>query len=109
MYGDTPLEDRLDPGDAQQVEVVHTSGGYLGFDSPLGHRDFFPNGGYWPQPGCILDLVATCSHRRAYYYFAEAVKNGRGFHGVRCDSWQAYKSGNCSSDSAEMWREDDED
>lgn len=53
--------DMLEASDADDVEVVHTSGGYLGFQRALGHRDFYPNGGSWPQPGCTLDYAGTPS------------------------------------------------
>lgn len=46
---------RLDKHDARHVEVIHTCGGYLGFMSPLGHIDFYPNGGI-RQPGCGFDI-----------------------------------------------------
>lgn len=45
---------RLDRHDAQYVEVIHTCGGYLGFAVPIGHVDFYPNGGS-SQPGCGTD------------------------------------------------------
>nr|CAD7394098.1 unnamed protein product [Timema cristinae] len=107
LFSATPLDLRLDATDAHLVEVVHTSGGYLGFDSPIGHRDFYPNGGFWPQPGCALDFIATCSHRRAYYYYAEAIRKGRGFQGVRCSTWNDFQSGNCTDDNtkAELWED----
>lgn len=47
---DNPLE-RLDRDDAQYVEVIHTNAGTLGFLDPIGHADFFVNGGT-NQPGC---------------------------------------------------------
>lgn len=57
--------DMLEASDADDVEVVHTSGGYLGFQRALGHRDFYPNGGSWPQPGCALDYAGTL-HRYTF-------------------------------------------
>lgn len=45
-------EHRLDPTDAQFVDVIHTSGPAFGFLAPLGHADFYPNDGKIPQPGC---------------------------------------------------------
>ncbi|XP_039285547.1 uncharacterized protein LOC111057670 [Nilaparvata lugens] len=88
---------RLDETDAHLVEVVHTSGGYLGFQDPIGHRDIFPNGGSWPQPGCFLDYAAVCSHRRAYYYYGEAVRNKRGFRAIPCSNWPDYMAGSCKN------------
>lgn len=45
-------EQRLDPTDANFVDVIHTCGGTLGMLSSLGHVDFYPNGGMAFQPGC---------------------------------------------------------
>lgn len=47
---------KLDAGDARFVDVIHTDGGALWTDGfgllgPLGHVDYFPNGGR-QQPGC---------------------------------------------------------
>lgn len=58
----SPAE-RLDSGDAQYVEALHTNGGAFGsgIGAPIAHADFFANGGSL-QPGCF---VALCSHMRA--------------------------------------------
>ncbi|XP_043289456.1 pancreatic triacylglycerol lipase-like [Venturia canescens] len=85
---------RLDPTDAKLVDVLHTSATEkwtVGFGNvePLGHVDFYPNGGK-RQPGChrvqgsIFDFVyvpvgpikrGTCSHSRAQEYFTESLVN----------------------------------
>lgn len=36
---------KLDPSDAQFVDVIHTCSGLLGHNRNLGHADFYPNGG----------------------------------------------------------------
>lgn len=42
---------RLSEEDAEFVDVVHTDAGHYGFIKPIGHADFYPNGGT-AQPGC---------------------------------------------------------
>lgn len=46
-----------------------------------------------------VHILAVCSHRRAYYYYEEAIKKGKGFTGVPCDSWEDFKAGKCKDDS----------
>ncbi|CAG9759292.1 unnamed protein product [Ceutorhynchus assimilis] len=79
--------------DAQYVQVIHTNGGTLGMSAPIGHSDFYPNGGS-RQPGCGLDLLGGCSHNRAWEYFAESINNNT-FFATRCDSWRNYADGSC--------------
>lgn len=57
-FQDNRPESRLDPTDAGLVLVYHTNAGNhimegFGIDAPLGHYDFYPNGGM-SQPGCEL-------------------------------------------------------
>lgn len=49
---------RLADTDANYVQVIHTDGGHLSIKHPIGHADFFPNGGT-EQPGCSLGNVIT--------------------------------------------------
>ncbi|EFN84677.1 Pancreatic triacylglycerol lipase [Harpegnathos saltator] len=85
---------KLDASDANLVDVIHTDGSPdlidgFGLLKPLGHIDFFPNGGQ-EQPGCVdiknsvvvshlqenqLDRNIACSHLRAWYYFMESVQS----------------------------------
>lgn len=92
------MGDSLSKRDAQFVDIIHTDGGQLGILAPLGHCDFYPNGGTPFQPGCMLtDLVAsgTCSHMRAPYYFSETIMNPNSMLGVRCDNMDNFMMGKC--------------
>lgn len=85
-FNTTSLKDRLDPTDADFVDVIHTNGKLavigFGFPYPTGHIDFYPNGGI-RQPGCLSSKIplyntldqAICSHGRAYLLFTESFKN----------------------------------
>ncbi|KAG2457136.1 STOM protein, partial [Polypterus senegalus] len=54
--GRSPKE-RLDPNDAMFVDVLHTDIDALGYREPLGHIDFYANGGT-DQPGCPRTILA---------------------------------------------------
>lgn len=103
---------RLDPSDAQFVDVIHSDATPfvpkigLGLYEPIGHLDFYPNGGF-NQPGCRRDFwkqpnsrfvsdmfqFFSCSHSRAYTYFIESINNPAT--AVRCGSYEKYSAGEC--------------
>jgi len=118
---------RLDPSDANFVDVIHTDGqsifsilvGGSGFGlmQRSGHVDFYPNGGL-SQPGCskkdlckdifngnikeITDKVA-CSHTRAVDLFIESLRslpNGCRFNAVVCGSFRQFSRGECGTCSS---------
>ncbi|XP_015591576.1 pancreatic triacylglycerol lipase [Cephus cinctus] len=88
-------KDRLDFTDAKFVDIIHTCGGTAGFLQPIGHIDFYPNGGVFRQPGCSVLLPQYCSHARAYEFFAESIICPANFVSVKCNSWMDYKMGRC--------------
>ncbi|KAK8405537.1 hypothetical protein O3P69_001833 [Scylla paramamosain] len=106
-------DQRLDKTDALFVDVLHTNGGSIvegccGLLKPLGHVDFYPNGGEH-QAGCVikqrLDLInigdvfnGACSHMRATQIWVEsiaAVPPALAFTAWPCSDWDTYISGKC--------------
>jgi len=114
-YGD---ETHLDPSDADYVDVIHSNAaslllGGVGAREPLGHVDFYPNGGQH-QRGCPNVIVSTvsglfgangededaiCNHRRAHIYMEESIRNpGCHFTGFACPGgYDDFTSGRCFS------------
>lgn len=114
---------RLDPTDADFVDVIHTDGGLfisggLGILQPIGHVDYYPNGGV-EQPGCkegVMSYMSKnsgsfyrgikqmigCNHVRSYQYFTESI-NPRlcQFMGTECGSWEEFENGSCFECSAD--------
>ncbi|KAG8192460.1 hypothetical protein JTE90_017990 [Oedothorax gibbosus] len=87
FYHQIPGE-RLNIGDAAFVDVIHTNwadfwAAGLGLFKPVGHFDFYPNGGA-DQPGCKTQTDAlfsfsvddfSCSHSRAIDLFIESIES----------------------------------
>lgn len=140
LFSDTDAEVRLDRTDAQFVDVIHTdaqplsSGGNstsitivstvintitqpynpyigLGMRMPIGHVDFYPNGGY-NNPGCDASMqdyiqqekgsffwgiqqFLSCNHIRSHQFMAESLRSRCPLMGITCESWEAFKEGSC--------------
>ncbi|XP_063220701.1 lipase member H-B-like [Bacillus rossius redtenbacheri] len=106
LYSAESVTDRLDSTDAAYVDVIHTCGGVLGWADPLGHSDFYPNGGTMVQPGCNTNVaelgLGSCSHNRCPALFAESITTKKGFVGVKCSNWLLYQTGMCSMNDKEL-------
>ncbi|KAL1116433.1 hypothetical protein AAG570_004907 [Ranatra chinensis] len=109
-----PPKDRLDPSDARFVDVIHSNAdavyrGGLGSRDPMGHVDFYPNGGSM-QSGCsniimgmFRDILSggeaegrsLCNHRRAYKFFTDSVSPQCRFPSAPCSSYEAFLQGEC--------------
>ncbi|XP_043748998.1 lipase member I isoform X4 [Cervus elaphus] len=66
QFSGKPANGRLDYTDANFVDVIHTDTNGLGIKQPLGHIDFYPNGGK-KQPGCPKSIFS------AYYFVLSIV------------------------------------
>ena len=107
--------------DAEYVDIIHTKGctnikDCMGILEPIGHVDFWPNGGK-DQNGCSssgnrrnMSLSATCtlckhlyspehfqacSHRRAVQYFEESLRHRGSFKSCCYRSQQQQPPSNC--------------
>ncbi|XP_072945582.1 pancreatic triacylglycerol lipase-like [Epargyreus clarus] len=80
--------EKLHPDDADVVEVLYTTAGVYGYDTPLGDLNMYSNGGS-RQTGCGTDI--SCSHDLSYVYYAESItaemNNGPQFVGTACDNY----------------------
>ncbi|GAB1300133.1 Lipase member H [Apodemus speciosus] len=81
LFNGRPPEDRLDPSDAQFVDVIHSDTDALGYKEALGHIDFYPNGGL-DQPGCPKTIFGGYECSLTAY---------------PCDSYRDYRNGKCVS------------
>lgn len=43
-----------------------------------------------------VSIIAVCSHRRAYYYYGEAIAKTGSFMGVACESYDHFKNDKCT-------------
>uniref|UniRef100_A0A8C6SSZ6 Triacylglycerol lipase n=1 Tax=Neogobius melanostomus TaxID=47308 RepID=A0A8C6SSZ6_9GOBI len=113
---------RLDVSDATFVDVIHTDGAPfssklgLGVSEPIGHVDFYPNGGE-KMPGCSanngkptnLDNIWQgtvkfdgCNHVRAYQFYTESIIKPQGFIGFPCADKNNFDDGQCFPCSEDM-------
>ncbi|XP_008841117.1 phospholipase A1 member A [Nannospalax galili] len=98
-YTRASLEERLDAGDALFVEAIHTDTDNLGIRIPVGHVDYFVNGGQ-DQPGCPRFFHAgysylICDHMRAVHLYISALENSCPLMAFPCASYKAFLDGNC--------------
>ncbi|XP_045101474.1 pancreatic lipase-related protein 2-like [Portunus trituberculatus] len=98
-FNDTHPITRLETSDAEFVDVIHTDDAAIlgfplsiGMTQPIGHLDFFPNGG--SQPGCDNGAL-NCHHTRAITYFTESIRQSCPFMAVACPSYQKFLDGEC--------------
>ena len=65
---------RLDPGDADFVDTIHTDGDFIGTPQDHGHIDFHVNGGKSQPPGCSeLPLVGKLFLFKISLYLCNAA------------------------------------
>ncbi|XP_010736283.2 lipase member H [Larimichthys crocea] len=99
QFTGTSKEDRLDPTNAQFVDVLHTDMDALGFREPLGHIDFYANGGA-DQPGCPRTILSgtkyfKCDHQRSVFLYLDSVNQTCTHKAFPCSSYKEFLDGKC--------------
>lgn len=92
------LSDKLDPGDADFVDVIHTDPFFFSLLPPMGHADFYPNLDHFSQPGCSYVShwrPYNCNHFRAAIYYGESIVSEHGFWAQQCGGWMQFISQRC--------------
>ncbi|XP_075927418.1 phospholipase A1 member A-like isoform X1 [Petromyzon marinus] len=88
--------ERLDPSDAAFVDAIHTDGDNFGLRQPVGHVDFYVNGGD-DQPGCggFGYQSMICDHMRAVRLWLSSLRSPCELRAFPCDSVAALAAGRC--------------
>lgn len=89
-------EDRLDKSDVDFVDVIDTNIDGYGMAAPVGHVNFYVNGGEY-QPGDVfwIPCDVLCSHIRSYSLWIAALQNPNSFVALKCDSVQEARNKEC--------------
>jgi len=101
----------LTEADATFVDAIHTSAGAnlltgeMGFVQPIGHVDFYPNGGA-KQPHCAGKISLTCNHGMSVLYMDASLSTELRlrrlrmqrcqFRAFKCTNYKEYTSGQCA-------------
>uniref|UniRef100_G3N954 Phospholipase A1 member A n=1 Tax=Gasterosteus aculeatus aculeatus TaxID=481459 RepID=G3N954_GASAC len=100
MFKGADTYDRLDSSDAQFVDAIHTDSDYFGISIPVGHVDFFLNGGK-DQTGCARSRFTSmygyviCDHMRALHVYMSALNGSCPLVGIPCSSYEHFLQGRC--------------
>lgn len=89
-------DERLDSSDADFVQVVSTNIDGLGMAAPVGHVNFYVNGGeFQPSDFYWMPCTLHCSHFRSVTIWLVALERPDSFIGLKCDSVQQARSHRC--------------
>ncbi|XP_078416108.1 phospholipase A1 member A isoform X1 [Cetorhinus maximus] len=100
-FSKASVNERLDPSDAIFVEAIHSDSDCFGISEPVGHIDFYLNGGK-DQPGCTRPILSSvykyliCDHIRAVFLYISSIKNHCPLMAFPCQSYEHFTNGECT-------------
>lgn len=101
LSSDSP-ENRLNPSNAQYVQVIITTSQIGCNDEGLGHQTFVINSPFNAQPQCgILDFV--CSHMYAITFFIWSLNPDNNYAGQKCFSYSAFTFKKCRYEPTDLF------
>ncbi|KAF5274258.1 hypothetical protein FQR65_LT04376 [Abscondita terminalis] len=89
--GHTLIKHKINESCSDNVDIIHTS--IAGTAKPIGHADFFVNGGLL-QPSCSKTNI-SCSHKRSVDLYLESITSKVGFRAIMCDSLSNFETDKC--------------
>ncbi|XP_067896172.1 lipase member H-like isoform X2 [Heterodontus francisci] len=100
LFTGKSVEDRLDPADAQFIDVLHTDIDALGYEEFLGHIDYYANGGT-DQPGCPATIMGgkkyvVCDHQRSVYLYMSSMTSICNITIYPCASYEEFLDAGCT-------------
>lgn len=112
-FAKTKAPVRLDRTAANYVDIVHSDAsrfllGGFGIVEPIGHVDYYPNGGS-DQPGCNMKAYQYtlnkddsifkgvrkfigCNHVKSYEFFIESINPKCSWYTMACSSFEVSKN-----------------
>lgn len=99
----------VNSNDAEYVDVIHTSASIpnivnlsfqkFGMTIPIGHVDYYPNGGtdqpYLSDCETKSDVQTGCDHWTAIFYYAASLSSTNKFKSIGCDNYIKFSSNKC--------------
>ncbi|XP_052563811.1 lipase member H-like [Culex pipiens pallens] len=107
---DVGTKNRIASTDAGYVQMIYTTRYLLGTGDPIGQANFFPNGGYHPQPSCLLPMLTysdayvplACSHSHSHQLFTLSLNPAYVYKAKKCGTYPTYLLGLCLFNSNDV-------
>ncbi|ENN73869.1 hypothetical protein YQE_09523, partial [Dendroctonus ponderosae] len=85
LFNNNPIDERLDPSDAEFVDVIYVNSGVFGMKYAVGHLNFWPNVFY--------------NHFRSYQLYVESIRFPQSYPSKKCESYVSFERGSCNNNA----------